>query len=138
MGRTALCAASASRLGGSQQAEIEECRRHEALLNLAFADAENFWLRCPYDRSTLEPTVVADACGTHPEVSEGGASRRSESYPAEGGVPMPFTGELSAPGRDAAELRFAASELKAVREFAVRTRAPPVSTGSGVSDWLWL
>ena len=37
------------------RAEVEECRRHEALLNLAFADAEGFWLRCPYDRSTSRP-----------------------------------------------------------------------------------
>ena len=87
------------------RAEVEECRRHEALLNLAFADAEGFWLRCPYDRSTLDPGVVADACCTHPEVSECGASRDSESYPAED-VPLPFAGELSPPGRGSAELGF--------------------------------
>ena len=29
--------------------ELVECQRHESLLNLAFADADAFWLVCPYD-----------------------------------------------------------------------------------------
>lgn len=99
-------------------AEIEECRRHEALLNLAFADAEGFWLRCPYDRSALDPQVVADACCTHPELFEAGARCESESYRDEDGVPLPFAGELPAPGPAVEELGFSGSDLKAVRNFA--------------------
>ncbi|MCA1843243.1 MAG: MEDS domain-containing protein, partial [Actinobacteria bacterium] len=30
-------------------AELAECERHEALLNLAFARAPAWWLLCPYD-----------------------------------------------------------------------------------------
>jgi hypothetical protein len=32
-----------------------ECERHEALLNLAFAGSERFWLLCPYDVAALPP-----------------------------------------------------------------------------------
>ena len=102
------------------KAEIEECRRHEALLNLALADAEGFWLRCPYDRSALDPQIVADACCTHPELSEAGTSRESEFYPGEDDVSPAFAGELSPPGPGAVELGFCASDLKAVRRFADR------------------
>src|SRR5690349_12963240 len=34
---------------GRTDAELVECHQHESLLNLAFADAADFWLVCPYD-----------------------------------------------------------------------------------------
>jgi anti-sigma regulatory factor (Ser/Thr protein kinase) len=49
-------------------AELFECHRHESLLNLAFADAADFRLVCPYDVSVLDPAVVAHARCTHPLV----------------------------------------------------------------------
>ncbi len=98
--------------------EIEECRRHEALVNLAFADAEGFWLRCPYDRSALDPEVIAGAGCTHPELSEAGASGESDSYSGEEGASLPFAGVLPPPRAGAAELSFSASDLKSVRSFA--------------------
>ncbi|MGZ8666378.1 MAG: anti-sigma factor RsbA family regulatory protein [Solirubrobacterales bacterium] len=105
---------------GRGSAEIEECRRHESLLNLAFADAEGFWLRCPYDRSKLDPEVIAGAGCTHPELSEAGSSAPSDSYPGVGGLPGPFDGELPAPDPAAAEIRFSEADLRAVRRFATR------------------
>ena len=65
---------------GRSADEIAECHRHESLLNLAFADAEDFWLMCPYDTAGLEPDVVGDACRTHPIVVEGGIERTSRDY----------------------------------------------------------
>jgi anti-sigma regulatory factor (Ser/Thr protein kinase) len=62
------------------QAELFECHRHESLLNLAFADAPDFRLACPYDTSALDPAVVAHARRTHPLVHEGGSVRRSTAY----------------------------------------------------------
>ena len=38
-------------------AELVECERHEALLNVAFADP-SFWLLCPYDTGALAPEVI--------------------------------------------------------------------------------
>ncbi|HKG37524.1 MAG TPA: sensor histidine kinase [Conexibacter sp.] len=51
-------------------AELFECQRHESLLNLAFADAGDFRLVCPYDVSALDPAVVAHARCTHPLVQD--------------------------------------------------------------------
>lgn len=56
---------------GRSSAELVECRHHEALLNLAFADAAGFRLLCPYDRSGLGQRVLAHALGTHPLVWDG-------------------------------------------------------------------
>ncbi|HKG02005.1 MAG TPA: ATP-binding protein, partial [Conexibacter sp.] len=44
--------------------------RHESLLNLAFADARDFRLLCPYDVGSLDPSVVAQARCTHPLVQD--------------------------------------------------------------------
>src|SRR4051794_40859960 len=38
--------------------ELVECQRHEALLNLAFADTPSFRLLCPYDTVHLGPDVL--------------------------------------------------------------------------------
>ncbi len=105
---------------GRNSAEIEECRRHESLLNLAFSDAEGFWLRCPYDRASLDPEVIAGACCTHPQLCEAGSSVPSDSYPGAGGLPGPFEGELPAPDPAAAEISFSEADLRAVRRFATR------------------
>jgi anti-sigma regulatory factor (Ser/Thr protein kinase) len=51
-------------------AELFECHRHESLLNLAFADATEFRLVCPYDVGALDPAVVAQARCTHPLVRD--------------------------------------------------------------------
>jgi anti-sigma regulatory factor (Ser/Thr protein kinase) len=45
---------------------LVECRHHEALLNVAFASAQDFWLLCPYDTATLDPAIVGDVHDTHP------------------------------------------------------------------------
>jgi anti-sigma regulatory factor (Ser/Thr protein kinase) len=50
---------------GRTPAEIVEATRHEAMLNTAFAVAAVDIL-CPYDVSSLDPAVVADAWRTHP------------------------------------------------------------------------
>jgi len=51
-------------------AELFECHRHESLLNLAFADARDLRLLCPYDVGSLDPSVVAHARCTHPLVQD--------------------------------------------------------------------
>ena len=52
---------------GRSEAEIREATRHEALLNLAFADTATTIL-CPYDATGLDDNVLADAHRTHPHV----------------------------------------------------------------------
>jgi anti-sigma regulatory factor (Ser/Thr protein kinase) len=60
--------------------ELIECQRHESLLNIAFADAPDFWLLCPYDVDTLDAEVIAEARASHPLVVDGGVERHSAAY----------------------------------------------------------
>lgn len=62
-------------------AELREATRHEALINLAFADADAEVL-CPYNIAELDPAVLADARRTHPVVLSSGRRRRSPEYEA--------------------------------------------------------
>lgn len=51
---------------GRTQDELVECHRHEALINLAFAEDPYWRLVCPYDVDGLDPNVIQDARATHP------------------------------------------------------------------------
>ena len=53
---------------GRSPSELVECHRHEALLNVAFAETPGFQLLCPYDTEGLDSDVVAVAHDTHPHV----------------------------------------------------------------------
>jgi len=45
--------------------ELVECQRHEALLNVAFAESSSFRLMCPYDTTALGQDVIDEACRNH-------------------------------------------------------------------------
>lgn len=62
-------------------AELRECHRHEALLNVALEDSD-LWLLCPYDVTTLDTRVVDDACRTHPVLRSERGITASEHYTA--------------------------------------------------------
>ena len=68
---------------GRSDAEQQETARHEALLNLAFADTE-ISIFCPYS-ALLPESVIAEARGTHPIMRTDGAESLSMDYlePAE-------------------------------------------------------
>ena len=55
-------------------AELIECQRHEALLNVAFDKGLPWWLLCPYDISVLSPAVINEARRSHPYVRDGSTS----------------------------------------------------------------
>ncbi len=65
---------------GRDAAEMAECRRHEELLNLAFAGGRPWLLRCPYDVARLDDDVVAGARCTHPELRHGPGTSGSADY----------------------------------------------------------
>jgi anti-sigma regulatory factor (Ser/Thr protein kinase) len=98
-------------------AELVECQRHEALLNLAFADTADFWLMCPYDTDALDPAVIEKAHHSHPVVVQNGAGRDSASYVHVDAVAAPFAEPLPEPPAGAHELPFATGTLGAVRAF---------------------
>jgi anti-sigma regulatory factor (Ser/Thr protein kinase) len=60
-------------------AEVAECMRHEALLNVALADREVSVL-CPYDAGHLDGGILAGAELTHPHLIDDVGLRPSMSY----------------------------------------------------------
>lgn len=101
---------------GRSAAELAECQRHEALLNLAFGDP-SFWLLCPYDVLALEATVIDEAIRSHPTVRQRGVRRPSRSYPGNGAWATPDTSPLSEVPDGAPVLTFGPGDTGAVRQF---------------------
>jgi anti-sigma regulatory factor (Ser/Thr protein kinase) len=104
-------------------AQLSECHRHEALLNLAFHDTPSFWLRCPYDRTALDPAVIEEAERNHPVVSRRGARESSATYTGLDAVRAPFAEPLPAPPGDHRELAFQGDMLGTVRGVVARHAA---------------
>ena len=70
---------------GRTPEEAREATRHEALINLAWPDAD-IRVLCPYDVASLDDQVLRDAEHTHPGVVRDG---RLEASPAYGGGAVP-------------------------------------------------
>jgi anti-sigma regulatory factor (Ser/Thr protein kinase) len=98
---------------GRSAAELDECERQEQLLNIAFGDEQraNLTLMCPYDTSTLDDAVLAQARRSHPHCSNPRGKAPSTQFapgnPLEGLLP-----EREVP---AATLGFGKSDLRTVR-----------------------
>jgi anti-sigma regulatory factor (Ser/Thr protein kinase) len=100
--------------------ELVECQLHESLLNIAFADAEDFRLLCPYDRTALDASVVHEACCSHPAVVEDGERRSSPSYRVADELLAPFTTPLPPPRGPVEALAFDADSLEDLRSVVAR------------------
>ena len=101
---------------GRTEAELEECQRHEALLNIVVPDT-GFWLMCPYDTSSLGPGVIDEARRSHPFVRAEGISETSTAFPGVDALVGPFEGSLPEPPPGAAALDFDDANLGQVRAF---------------------
>ena len=108
--------------------ELVECQRHEALLNVAFAGAEDFWLLCPYDVDALEPDVIEKAHHSHPVMVADGGSHDSATYHDLPAIAAPFAAPLPDPPPGADELAFASGTLAGVRRL-VKLRAKGAGFG---------
>jgi anti-sigma regulatory factor (Ser/Thr protein kinase) len=99
-------------------AEQREAIRHEALINVAFADAP-VQVLCSYDSARLDPAIIRSARSTHPTLVADGTARPSPAY--DGGVVFPdeWNQPLDRPPHEAAGLTFH-GDLAAVRAFAAR------------------
>ena len=64
---------------GRNADETTEAIRHEALINLSFANSDMTVL-CPYDTDTLPKRVVHESWRIHPVLIDGGSPRVSGSY----------------------------------------------------------
>jgi anti-sigma regulatory factor (Ser/Thr protein kinase) len=105
---------------GRSEAELDECGRHESLLNVAFADGPPWRLLCPYDLDALEPEVIRAARLTHPALTHEGISRRNDAYLPPRRAPGPFRGSLPDPPAEREELAFTARGLGAVRNLVAK------------------
>ena len=111
---------------GRPAAELHEVARHEALLNVAFADA-NVTMLCLYDEAALPRSVVSHACSAHPALRRNGRDVPNPDYaePAEylAGLDKPLV-----PPADAAALTYD-HDLRPVRAlvaaFARQSGLPP-------------
>src|ERR1700683_1293356 len=115
---------------GRSPAELEECVRHELLLNLAFADSPAWSLLCPYNTAELDEPLLASAEHNHPHLSGAGRPRATDAYaePNRGGSPL--AGELRPPAKVLGQSDFGHEQLGEVRgliaEHASRAGlAPP-------------
>ena len=116
-------------------AELSECQRHEALLNVAFVDCvPGFWLMCPYDTTALAGAVLDEARRNHPYLSDATGDALSPAYPGDDVLAAPFAEPLPAPLTAPWSFDFATGGLAAVRAF-VSSRAAEVGLdGMRVAD----
>jgi anti-sigma regulatory factor (Ser/Thr protein kinase) len=103
---------------GRSADELVECRLHESLLNVAFADDPPFWLLCPYDASALDAAVLDGARCTHPHAGRSVPGPESDLWGTR--PPDDVFGEPLAPPPPTADVMEFLS-LGAVRRF-VRDR----------------
>lgn len=94
--------------------ELIECERHEELLNLAFADAA-LWLLCPYDTTTLDPSVIGEATRTHQRTADGRLRAARGPIPLRADIGDPLQGALADPPEGAASVAFDGDGLGTVR-----------------------
>lgn len=97
---------------GRGAAALEECHRHELLLDHAFAAPPGWSLLCPYDASALDDAVLADVVRTHPHLA-GGGEREPRFGPVAGSECLAGTLPPAPPGVEA--FSFDAGALHEVR-----------------------
>ena len=100
--------------------EIAEATRHEALINLAFADLPVEVL-CPYDTASLDAATIEDSLRTHPEEDESGVVIVSDHYCDPVKLLAEVRWALPAPPGSAAVLEF--GDVSAVRSHVRRQAA---------------
>lgn len=99
-------------------AELVECQRHEALLNVAFEATEAFRLLCPYDAATLDAAVLAAAHSTHPIIVDADAVHSSPTFGTSRLSARRFEDPLPEPAEIPHVLAFTGAQMQAVRSFA--------------------
>jgi anti-sigma regulatory factor (Ser/Thr protein kinase) len=93
-------------------AALDECQRHEALLNVAFAPDPAWKLLCPYDAGSLGEEALEKVALSHSCVRRDGRAEESASFEAK---PDCFAGRLPSPTSTPETLSFGLAELSEVR-----------------------
>jgi anti-sigma regulatory factor (Ser/Thr protein kinase) len=103
---------------GRSTHELEECRRHERLLNVAFDGTSSWSLLCPYDARGLADEELEAAARSHPFVSGDAAPMATAGAGRPAGTT--FAGALPPRPADAATLSFDRAGLAAARALVGR------------------
>jgi anti-sigma regulatory factor (Ser/Thr protein kinase) len=97
--------------------ELVEAQRHESLINLAFQDAPA-WILCPYDLTSLEDLVVAEAHRSHPHLVYNRTAVTSPTYVGLSSIDKPFDTPLPDPPTKPETMAFeSVTDLHGVRTF---------------------
>jgi anti-sigma regulatory factor (Ser/Thr protein kinase) len=108
---------------GRSAAEIDECQRHESLLNVAFGGEPAWSLLCPYDAASLDDEVLEAAAHSHPYLAEGGDSLANGRCRELGSSPNPFAGSFEPGPARAHELAFDREGLHDLRGLVAEKSA---------------
>jgi anti-sigma regulatory factor (Ser/Thr protein kinase) len=108
---------------GRGDAELTECQRHEALLNVAFDGGQAWRLLCPYDLDALDDDVIRAAEESHPFLARDGVTRTSDAYSPIDSGSGPFDGELPAPLSQPDESDFTSERLEDLRRTVASAAA---------------
>lgn len=91
---------------GREADEIDECERHESLLNHAFWHGPAWRLLCPYDSSSLGDEVLEAARESHAVVSGSWTTGEEREQAIDPHAISPFAGVLPRHPRDARQFDF--------------------------------
>ncbi|HEX5608847.1 MAG TPA: sensor histidine kinase [Solirubrobacterales bacterium] len=97
---------------GRDPREIDECQRHEALMNVAFGPNSNWSLLCPHDAGALSDEVLARVADSHQHVTLSGVAEPGLGFLVENHC---FAGTLSSPPSGAGVCEFDLGGLAGVR-----------------------
>jgi anti-sigma regulatory factor (Ser/Thr protein kinase) len=109
---------------GREDAEIDECQRHEYLLNLAFPPGARSSLLCAYDGSALANEVLAAVSCSHQAVLRDGSREPSDNYLRECDC---YGGKLPRHPADAEVFAYDRARLSALRK-----RVKQAAEGAGI------
>lgn len=113
------------------QAALDECHRHEGLLNVAFAPGAPWNLLCPYDAEALGDEVLERVSLTHSHVTHQGRTEESDRFdPGQD----PLAGELPPPRSRPDVLSFGIAELSEVRRRVAAAAERAGLDPRGVAD----
>jgi anti-sigma regulatory factor (Ser/Thr protein kinase) len=105
---------------GRSAAELDECERHESLLEHVFACGPPWRLLCLYDLDALDAATIGTARSSHRALMHEGVSRRNGAYQPLHRAPGPFDGSLPSPPAEREELAFTTHGLGAIRSLVAK------------------
>jgi len=110
---------------------LEECRRHESLLNVAFEGGPAWELLCPYDAATIGDDIMEKVAQSHPCLQREGRHEPSAAYEPD---PDCFAGELPAPAGAPETFEFNVGDLGEVRRRVAAAAEEVGMYPEGVAD----